>query len=130
MSKPMELGSLKPGQYLIIDDEPCKIVGFEKSKPGKHGASKARIVGIGFFTGQKRSLVSPVNTKIQVPIIEKRSGQIISVMGDMIQLMDLETYETFEVPTPADEDLKNSLDSGLEVEYWCILNKIKIIRKK
>ena len=34
LSKPVDVGSLKIGQYIIIDGEPCKIVEFEKSKPG------------------------------------------------------------------------------------------------
>lgn len=130
MSKPVEIGNLKPGQYIMIDDEPCRIVEYEKSKPGKHGAAKARIVGIGIFTGQKRSIVSPVDAKIEVPIIEKRTGQVISLLGDTVQLMDLETYETFEAPIPEDEDLRSAMTSGVEVEYWRILDKIKIVRRK
>lgn len=130
MSKPVEIGNLKPGQYIIIGDEPCRIVEYEKSKPGKHGAAKARIVGIGIFTGQKRSIVSPVDAKIEVPLIEKRTGQVISVLEDTVQLMDLETYETFEAPLPKEEELKSSMTSGAEVEYWRVLDKIKIVRKK
>jgi translation initiation factor 5A len=130
MSKPMEIGSLKIGQYIMIDDEPCRIVEYEKSKPGKHGAAKARIVGIGIFTGQKRSIVSPVDAKVEVPVIEKRTGQIISILGDTLQLMDLETYETLEAPIPEEEELRGALTSGLEVEYWRILGKIKVVRKK
>lgn len=34
MSKPAELGSVKVGRYILIDGEPCKVVEFEKSKPG------------------------------------------------------------------------------------------------
>lgn len=126
----MEIGSLKLGQYIMIDDEPCKIVEYEKSKPGKHGAAKARIVGIGIFTGQKRSIVSPVDAKAEVPMIEKRTGQVISILRDTLQLMDLETYETFEAPIPEEEELKGSLTTGLEVEYWRILGKVKVMRKK
>ncbi|MGC8850225.1 MAG: translation initiation factor IF-5A [Candidatus Bathyarchaeia archaeon] len=129
MSKPVEIGSLKPGQYIIIDDEPCRIVEYEKSKPGKHGAAKARIVGIGIFTGQKRSIVSPVDAKVEVPVIEKRTGQVISLLGDTLQLMDMETYETFEAPIPEEEELK-TLTTGSEVEYWRILGKVKVVRRK
>ncbi|MEJ2244200.1 MAG: translation initiation factor IF-5A, partial [Candidatus Bathyarchaeota archaeon] len=38
MSVPKDVGELKVGSYVIIDDEPCKIVSYSKSKPGKHGA--------------------------------------------------------------------------------------------
>ncbi|PVX24043.1 MAG: translation initiation factor IF-5A, partial [Candidatus Bathyarchaeum sp.] len=44
MSKPSDVGALRVGSYIIIDDAPCKIVSYSKSKPGKHGAAKARIV--------------------------------------------------------------------------------------
>lgn len=130
MSKPVDVGSLKIGQYIVVDGQPSRIVEYEKSKPGKHGAAKARMVAIGVFTDQKRSVISPVDAKIEVPLIEKRSGQVISKMGDVIQIMDLETYQTFETPMPTEEDLKAKLASGLEVEYWSMLGKSKIVRIK
>ncbi|MEM3109501.1 MAG: translation initiation factor IF-5A, partial [Candidatus Bathyarchaeia archaeon] len=63
-------------------------------------------------------------------MIEKRTGQVISILRDTLQLMDLETYETFEAPIPEEEELKGSLTTGLEVEYWRILGKVKVMRKK
>src|SRR2546427_6169815 len=130
MSKPVEVGSLKIGQYVLIDGEPCKIVEFEKSKPGKHGSAKARIVAISIFTGQKKNLISPVDGKTEVPMIEKKSGQIISIAGNSVQLMDLESYETFETPMPDDEELKRLMAPNAEVEYWDVLGKKMIVRKK
>jgi len=129
MSKPVEVGELKEGGYCIIDSEPCRIVSVEKSKPGKHGSAKARIVAIGVFDGVKRSIVSPVDARIDVPIIEKRSGQIIAVLGNNnYQLMDLENFETFE--SNVDDELVGQLAVGDQVEYWVILNRRKIMRKK
>jgi len=34
LSRPVDVGSLKIGQYIVIDEEPCRIVEYEKSKPG------------------------------------------------------------------------------------------------
>ena len=130
MSKPVDVGSIKEGQYIIIDNEPCKVVECEKSKPGKHGSAKARIVAIGVFDNVKRSIVSPVDAKIEVPIIEKRTGQVISIAPASVQLMDLETYETFETTMPTEEEIKSRLSSGAEVEYWKILGRVKIVRVK
>ncbi len=130
MSKPVDVGSLKIGHYIVIDGEPCKIVEYEKSKPGKHGAAKARIVGISALTGQKKNVISPVDGKIEVPMIEKRTAQVISVSGNMLQLMDMETYQTFETEMPEDEELRVKLTSGAEVEYWNMLGKNKIVRVK
>ncbi len=130
MSKPVELGAIKVGSFVMVDSEPCRIVEYSKSKPGKHGSAKARVVAIGVFDNAKRSFVKPVNSQVEVPIIEKRSGQVLAVMPSTVQLMDLETYEVFESPFPEDEALKSRLTNGIEVEYWRILGRIKVMRTK
>jgi len=130
MSKPSEIGALKVGSYVIIDNEPCRIVDYAKSKPGKHGSAKARIVAMGVFDGVKRSFVKPVDSQAEVPIIEKRAGQVISLLPASVQVMDLETYEMLEAPLPEEEELKSKLTSGVEVEYWRILGRTKIMRTK
>jgi translation initiation factor 5A len=130
MSKPVEVGSLKIGQYVLIDGEPCKIVEFEKSKPGKHGSAKARIVGISAFTGQKKNLISPVDGKAEVPLIDKRTGQVLSISGNLLQVMDMENYQTFETHMPDDEDLKKQMASGIEVEYWSVMGRNMVVRRK
>jgi len=130
VSRPAELGSLRVGSYIVIDGEPCRIVELTKSKPGKHGSAKARIVAIGVFDGVKRSLVGPVDSQVEVPIVEKRSGQVLAIVPTGVQLMDLETYETFEAPMPEEEALREKLEPGVEVEYWRILGRAKIMRVK
>jgi translation initiation factor 5A len=130
MSKPVDVGIMRVGQYILIDNEPCRIVEYEKSKPGKHGAAKARIVAIGLFSEQKRNVISPVDAKMEVPIIEKRSGQVIALIGESVQIMDLETYETFETPLPKEEELRSKLTAGVEVEYWRMSGGVKIVRTK
>ncbi|OYT52929.1 translation initiation factor IF-5A [Candidatus Bathyarchaeota archaeon ex4484_135] len=130
MSKPVELGSLRVGSYIVIDGEPCRIVEMTKSKPGKHGSAKARVVAIGIFDGVKRSIVKPVDAQVEVPMVEKRAGQVLSIMPNAVQLMDLETYEVFEAPLPEEEGLKEKLQPGVEVEYWRILGRAKIMRVK
>jgi len=129
MSKPMELGALKVGSYIIIDGEPCRIMSYTKSKPGKHGSAKARIVAIGVFDDAKRTLVKPVNAQVEVPIIEKKAGQVIALLPAAVQVMDLETYEIFEAPLP-EEEIRSKLASGVEVEFWRILGKTRIKRTK
>ncbi|HDD70383.1 MAG TPA: translation initiation factor IF-5A, partial [Candidatus Bathyarchaeota archaeon] len=108
----------------------CRIVDITKSKPGKHGSAKARIVAIGIFDGVKRSIVKPVDASAEVPIIEKRSGQVFAINPSSVQIMDLETYEYLDAPFPEDEELKAKLTSGVEIEYWRILGKLKIVRVK
>ena len=127
MKELAEVRTLKVNRYMIIDDEPCKIVSLTTSKPGKHGEAKARIEAVGIFDGQKRSVVHPVKHKIHVPMIDKRNAQILSLMGDVtVQLMDLDTYETFEMPIP--DEYKGKLEPGAEVNYLEALGKKKITR--
>ncbi|MGD0330250.1 MAG: translation initiation factor IF-5A [Nitrososphaeria archaeon] len=130
MSRPADLSSLKIGSYIIIDGEPCKIVEYDKSKTGKHGSAKARIVAIGVFDSSKKSLLSPVASMVEVPLIEKKSGQVISITGNILQIMDLETFETFELPFPKEDEVAKLISQGTEVEYWNVLGKSKIMRVK
>lgn len=121
-----EVRTLKEGRYMNIDEEPCKIMSISTSKPGKHGEAKARIEAIGLFDGNKRSVVYPVKHKVQVPMIDKRQAQVVSLMGAEVQLMDLETYEMFQLPIP--EEYKDSLKAGEDIMYIVAMGRKKIMR--
>ena len=122
------LGSLKRGNLVMIDGEPCRVASVDKSKPGKHGASKIRLVGIGIFDGGKRSLMGPSESSAESPLMDKRTAQVISVT-DTVQLMDTQTYEVFETAIP-EEEIRGKLLSGAEVEYWQLAERKKIVRVK
>ena len=115
---------LKPGNFVIIDGEPCKVVGFAKSKPGKHGAAKIRLEGMGIFDNRRRFLMKPASADVEVPIVEKKAAQVISVSGDIVHLMDLTDYSTFDASVP--EEFKGKLEAGCEIMYWRIDGKILI----
>jgi translation initiation factor 5A len=127
MKELSEVRLLRVNRYVIIDDEPCKIMSMSTSKPGKHGEAKARIEAIGIFDGQKRSIVHPVKHKVHVPMIDKRNAQVLALIGDSaVQLMDLDTYETFEMPIP--DEFKGQLEPGKEIQYLEALGRKKITR--
>ncbi len=129
--RPIDVSSIKVGSYIIIDDEPCKVVEVEKSKTGKHGSAKARIVGISVFDGSKHTFVAPVDQKIEVPVIEKSAAQVLSILHDTVQLMDLSTFKIFEVPKACiEQELINKLTPSSEVEVWNFAGKMKIMRIK
>ena len=121
-----EVRELREGRYVNIDDEPCKILSITMSKPGKHGEAKARLDVVGMFDGQKRSIVHPVTHKVKVPIIDKRSAQIVAITGNEILLMDLETYEQFALPN--DPEFEGQLEPGKEILYMIAMEKKKITR--
>ena len=118
-----EVRDLQEGSYVMIDDAACKIDSYSTAKPGQHGSAKARIDARGVFDGKKRSLSQPVDAKIWVPIIERKQGQVVSVDGDDMQVMDLETYETITMRIP--DDLDVSPDD--EIEYLEYEDQRKVV---
>lgn len=122
----MEVRHLKENRYLLIDEEPCRIVSISTSKPGKHGSAKARIEAVGVFDNAKRSVVHGVTDKVSVPMIDKRVGQVLALMGANVQLMDMQSYETFELPIP--EEMKGAIEPGKEIQYLVAMGRRKITR--
>ncbi|MCD6230155.1 MAG: translation initiation factor IF-5A [Candidatus Diapherotrites archaeon] len=111
----------------MMDGAPCKVLGVTKSKPGKHGSTKARVDGIGIFDNQKRGILKPTDATIEAPVIEKSTAQVISVSGTTVQLMDLSTYATFDITAP--QKLEGGpLESGKEVEYMMFESLMQITR--
>ncbi len=125
-----KVGELREGSYAIINDEPSQIVSIQKSKPGKHGSAKFRCTAISLFDGRKQSFVSSTDSNIQVPIVDKRSGQVINLGPGSVQIMDLETYDMMDVAMPADEEVASKLEAGKNIEYWIIMDRVKIQRVK
>jgi translation initiation factor 5A len=123
-----EVGKLKEGRFIVIDGEPCRIVGFTTSAPGKHGHAKAKVDAVGLFDNQKRTILKPTSAKIEVPIIERGNAQVLAITANNAQLMDLSTYESFELPIPM--NLRGEMKEGVDVEYMQALSRRKIERVK
>lgn len=126
--KMAKVGSLRVGKFVMIDGEPCKIMSIDTSKTGKHGHGKSRVVGMGILDKQKRNFVAPTHTDIEVPIIDRRGGQVLAFMGKDVQLMDLVTYETFELLKPEDDEIDGTLVEGANVDYIVAMGRRKILR--
>jgi translation initiation factor 5A len=125
-TKLASVSSLKKGSYIVLDGEACVVTNTQTSRPGKHGHAKTRIEAVGFFDKRKRQVVMPGHDDVEVPIIEKKTAQVLSVQGDTANIMDSETYQTFDLKIP--KDLKGKVVSGANVLYWEILNK-KIMKQ-
>ncbi|MBU2639975.1 MAG: translation initiation factor IF-5A [Nanoarchaeota archaeon] len=118
--------SLKPGNYIVIDGVACKVNRIETSRPGKHGHAKCRIDASSLTDNSRKQIVLPGHDKIDVPIIDKKSAQVLSVNDDVANVMDEETYETFDVEIP--EELKGKVEAGISVLYWDILGE-KVLKQ-
>ena len=117
---------LKIGKFVVIDGEPCKVVELQSSAPGKHGAAKMRITAVGIFDNTKRTLLKPSDGNIDIPIVERKVVQIISVSGNIAQVMDPKSYEVYDL-TVTDE-LKNEVEAGKEVEIMETMGRRMMIR--
>jgi len=121
-----QMHELKVGRYVMIDGEPCKIVEIETSAPGKHGAAKMRIVAIGIFDNQKRTLLKSADAEVEIPVLNKVNAQVVSVQENTAQVMDLTNYQIYEVAIP--EDQKENVKPGTNVELIECLGKRAIFR--
>jgi len=117
--KIVSVGTLKKGDTIIIDGAACKITDTATSRPGKHGHAKVNLTAVGMLDNKKRNIVLPGHDKVEVPIVEKKSAQVLSVSGSKANVMDMETFETFEMDIP--EELQNDVKEGVEVMYWLLM---------
>ncbi len=117
-----KVNDIKVGNYIYVNGKVYRVVNIEKSKTGKHGSAKARIEAVS-FDGDKVVLIKPTQDPIEVPMIEKIKGQVLSVLSDdKVLVMNMETYETFEAVV--EEQLKGKLSEGQTVIVWDIGEKV------
>jgi|SRR3989344_16075 len=121
-----DAGSLKKGDTVILDGAACKVTDVTISRPGKHGHAKVNLTAVGLLDDKKRNTVMPGHDKVEVPIVEKKSAQILSISGHKANVMDTETYETFEMDIP--EELREQVKEGVEVLYWVLMG-LKVMKQ-
>ena len=111
--------SMKEGSNIVIDGAACRVVSLQISRPGKHGHAKIRLEAVGLIDEKKRVIVMPGHDNVEVPIIEKKSAQVLSIANNVANVMDSETYETFDLVVP--EELRGQITEGSNILYWQIL---------
>ena len=126
VSKIISATEVKTGTNLIVNGIPCIAKKVDLSKTGRHGHAKVRIEAIGIVDGQKKIFVIPGHNKLDVPSVSRKKAQVLS-LGDKISIMDLESFETMEIP--CSEEIKSELEENSNVEYWDVEGE-KIIKKK
>ena len=119
--------AMKSGSYILIDGEPCIVKDTQTSRPGKHGHAKVRIKATSIFTGSTKEVVKPGHDSVEVPVIYKKNGQVLSVDGTTVELMDMESFETLHADLgQAEEDIKGQIAAGQTVLFWQVMGKILI----
>ena len=111
--------NLKKGDFVLIDNVPCRVESVTTSVSGKHGAAKTRVEAIGLFDKRRRSIVKPADEEVEVPLLYRKKAQVLAIIQNKVQLMDLETYETFELEIP--EEKAGKFNVGDEIFYYEII---------
>jgi len=127
-TKLQTIGHLTKGSYIVIDGVACKVSDTQTSRPGKHGHAKVRLTAVGLLDGKKRIIVKPGHDNIDVPIVEKKTAQVLSLSKTtkddkeviIANVMDETSFETFDIEVP--EDLKSQVVEGCNILYWVILS--------
>jgi len=124
--KVIDATQAKPGTTIMVEGEACTVRSNDISKTGKHGHAKCRMECIEVFSGKKKVLAVSGHERYDVPLIEKKRAQVLSVSDTTASVMDLESYETIDIPFQ--EEIKSELEVEKQVEYWDIEGKKVIMR--
>ena len=122
----IEATQAKPGTIILVEGEPYNVRSNDISKTGKHGHAKCRMEAVGVFAAKKKVITVPGHERFEVPNVEKKRCQILSVSDDTASVMDLDSYETIDVAYQ--EDIKSQLEADKQAELWEIEGKKKIMR--
>lgn len=116
----------KQGTTILWNGVACVVKSNDQSKTGKHGSMKCRMEVVGIFDHKKRIGVLPGSENLEVPSVEKKKAQVLSVEGDMVSVMDLENFET--ISLTYDEELNGKLVAEQQVEYWDVEGQRVVMR--
>ena len=131
MTTPIQVGKLRKGGYVILKEQPCKIVNITTSKTGKHGHAKSVITGINIFNGKKVVEAYSTSHTINVPIVTKIVYQLCNIDRNEVEVLDDNNKIIYGIKIGEDiiEDLTNKFEKGLEINVTVLsaLCKSKII---
>ena len=128
MKTTANINKLKPGGFVLIDDVPCRVEKVQSSSSGKHGHAKVRLTAVGLVDEKKRITVMPGHDNVDVPIVEKKIAQVLSIQDDVANVMDSVSYETYDIEVP-EEHLEN-IEPGKEAEVMHCMGKKRFERVK
>jgi|TARA_B100002003_G_C14095475_1_gene526898 translation initiation factor 5A len=115
VAKVIDATEMRVGTFLLLDNIAHQVKKMDISKTGKHGHSKVRFEAVNIFSGKKKVAVVPGHDKFEVPMIDKRNGQVLSVHGDTASVMDSESFENMDLEIGEGVE---GISEGVEIEYW------------
>lgn len=116
VSKVIEATELREGTFILLEGTAYSVRNIEISKTGKHGHAKVRFDALSVIDGKKKCIVVPGHERYEVPMIEKRKAQVLSIANNRASLMDAESFENFDLDIP--EELKEQVKESATIEFW------------
>lgn len=133
-----DINKIKVGRYIIYENEAYRVTNVAHSKTGKHGHAKVRMEAVSLIGSRKINIVKSGGSRMEVPIIDKKTAQVLTLREEfeqrgmesirkvIVNVMDSESYETFDMTVP--KDLEDNVSEGSEVIYWDVMSN-KLIQQ-
>jgi len=102
---------LRKGGFVLLRKEkhPCKVMEMHKSKTGKHGGAKIRVIGIDILSGKKYDDIFLSKEQVEIPIVKKNKFELIKIENGEALLRDL-TPDKKTTSTPESKEKRIKID--------------------
>lgn len=101
---PKQASSLKKGDFIIIQEQPCKVTEITFAKTGKHGHAKASITATNIFNGKRLEDGCPSTANVDCPEVVRNDYDLLDITDDdYLTLLNADGEEKNDLKVPADE---------------------------
>ncbi len=101
----MEISKLGKGRCILLNERPYRIVDTKSVVISKHSHTRTKLELEDVFSGERVTKNMSPHEHVKDVDVPRKQGQLISKLGDSVQVMDMFTYEIFEA----------ALDKNLEI---------------
>jgi translation elongation factor IF5A len=118
-----EAGSIKKGQYVMIKNQPCRVMQIDKTSKiwkGPHrGCFQSHIIARGIFTGKKEDIFLPVTQKVTMPFVKRDECTVLDIGNDgelSLLTPEYDTKDDVNLPTgtESDSELAKRIQTGFD----------------
>jgi elongation factor P len=114
MGVKIDINRIARDQFILVDNQPYKVVSYEHVKPGK-GQAFVRVKAKNMRTGNVTEFTFKSSDSIELADFEQRFMNYSYTDGTYYYFLDTNTYETFAVPAEAMEYEAQFLKEGMQV---------------
>jgi elongation factor P len=111
----ISMSELKKGLKIEIDGIPYRITEYQHVKPGK-GAAFVRCKIRNYLNGKTIEKTFHAGDKCETPDLQQKTMQFLYDDGDMLQFMDVDTYEQIGLTYEQVGDAQNWIIDGMNVD--------------